>query len=147
MPSGDVKPTVPSAQIPSNKGAKESVTPLAGRPAEQQVVGQADRVEYRDQDGNLLNEEEVASLKAEGKASFETRYETETKLVDEHGNILPDNSSIAPEHPDAEGVNPDTRGQSKPSREPAKADVSLDDSREEELKKPKPASDASEATK
>lgn len=84
---------------------------------------------------------------AEGKASFSTKYETETKLVDEFGNLLPDPSAVAPEHPDAEGANPNTQGQSQANREPASADVSLDDSREENLKKPKPASDASEATK
>ncbi len=123
------------------------MTPQANQAPDQQILGHEERVEYRDQDGNLLNEEEVASLLADGKASFSTKYETETKLVDEHGNIIPDSSAVAPEHPDAEGANPDTKGQSKASKEPANAEVSVDDSREEDLKKPKPASDASEATK
>lgn len=144
---GSVKPTVPSAQVSTNKGVSEAVTAQAGQPAEQKILGREERIEYRDQDGKLLNEEEVASLMAEGKASFSTKYETETRLVDEAGNLIPNQSGVAPDHPDAEGVNPDTKGQSKASREPADADVSLDDSREEHLKKPKPASDASEATK
>lgn len=149
VPSGDAKPTVPTLQVPSGKGQQESVTPQVGQPApiDQKVVGREERVEYRDQDGNLLGEEEVKSLMAEGKASFSTKYETETKVVDEHGNPIADPSSVAPEHPDAEGANPDTKGQPKASKEPADADVSVDDSREESLRKPKPASDASEATK
>lgn len=122
------------------------MTPQAGQPEEQKVLGREERVEYRDQDGNLLNDEEVSSLLAEGKASFSTKYETETRLVDEHGNIISDPSSVAPEHPDAEGVNPDTKGQPKASNEPADAEVSIDDSKEEILKQAKPASDASEAT-
>lgn len=84
---------------------------------------------------------------SEGKASFSTKYETETKLVDEHGNLIAEPSSVAPEHPDAEGANPNTKGKSEANSEPASAEVSIDDSREEALKKPKPASDASEATK
>lgn len=68
-------------------------------------------------------------------------------MVDEHGNVISDPSGVAPQHPDAEGANPDTKGQSKASKEPVGAEVSIDDSREEHLKKPKPASDASEATK
>lgn len=117
--------------------------------ADQQVINREERVEYRDQDGNLLNDEEVSSLLAEGKASFSTKYETETRLVDEMGNLLPDQGQHAPQHPDAEGANPDTKGSSKASAQPADADVPLDKSgnREESLKKPKPASDASEATK
>ncbi|KAK5955149.1 Dolichyl-phosphate-mannose--protein mannosyltransferase 1 [Knufia fluminis] len=147
LPSvGDAQPTAPTLQIPSGKGEAEAVTPQAGQPEEQKVLGREERVEYRDQDGNLLNDEEVSSLLAEGKASFSTKYETETRLVDEHGNIISDPSSVAPEHPDAEGVNPDTKGQPKASNEPADAEVSIDDSKEEILKQAKPASDASEAT-
>ena len=138
---------MPTLQIPSGKREAEAVTPQAGQPAEQKILDREERIEYRDQDGKLLNNDEVASLLAEGKASFSTKYETETKLVDEHGNIIPDPSAVAPEHPDAEGANPDTKGQSKASKEPAQAEVSVDDSREEILKMPKPASDASEATK
>ena len=43
-----------------------------------------EKVEYRDEDGNLLDEEQVKAL--EGKVSFSTRYETRTRLVDAAGN-------------------------------------------------------------
>lgn len=42
------------------------------------------KIEYRDEDGNILNDEQVAAL--EGKVSFQTRYETRTRVVDEQGN-------------------------------------------------------------
>lgn len=40
-----------------------------------------EKVEYRDEDGNLLDEAQVAAL--EGKVSFSTRYETRTRMVDQ----------------------------------------------------------------
>lgn len=128
---------------------QEAVTAKAAAPAQQQIIGREEKVEYRDQDGRLLGDEEVSSLMSEGKVSFSTKYETQTKLVDELGNLLPGQEQIAPEHPDAEGANPDTKGSSQASRQPGDADVSLQESgnREEILKMPKPASDASEATK
>ena len=43
-----------------------------------------EKVEYRDEEGNLLDEAQVKAL--EGKVSFSTRYETRTRLVDELGN-------------------------------------------------------------
>ncbi len=49
-------------------------------------------MEYRDQDGNLLNEEQVKAL--EGKVEFKTRYETRTRVVDAYGNEI-----VAPEGP------------------------------------------------
>lgn len=152
MPTGDAQPTVPSAQIPS-RGPPEVSTAMNAVPEVSDVPEQHapgivnEKVEYRDQDGNLLDEDMVASLMAEGKASFSTKYETETVLVDELGNVVQEQSSIAPGHPDTEGVNPDTKGEPKPSSEPAAAEVSLDDSKEESLKLPKPASDVNEATK
>jgi dolichyl-phosphate-mannose-protein mannosyltransferase len=77
-----------------------------------------ERVEYRDQDGNLLDEEQVKAL--EGKVEFKTRYETRTRVVDAQGNevLLPpgeqvpqaqepeqaEAAGVAPPHPDAEGM-------------------------------------------
>jgi dolichyl-phosphate-mannose-protein mannosyltransferase len=75
-----------------------------------------ERVEYRDQDGNLLNEEQVKAL--EGKVEFKTRYETRTRVVDAQGNeiLLPAGAEVpqeqeqpaappvAPPHPDVEGT-------------------------------------------
>lgn len=156
-------PTVPGAQVSTNKG-QEAVTPQAAAPSEQmKPLGKEERVEYRDQDGNLLGEEEVQSLMAEGKASFSTKYETETKLVDEYGNIVPNQEgakgaksaqsveSVAPEHPDSEGADPDTSGPAEASRKPASAEVPVvpAENKEENLSSPEaqPASEASEATK
>lgn len=50
------------------------------------IVHSEERIEYRDQDGNLLNEEQVKAL--EGKVEFHTRYETRTKLLDVDGNEI-----------------------------------------------------------
>ena len=75
-----------------------------------------ERVEYRDQDGNLLNDEQVKAL--EGKVEFKTRYETRTRVVDAQGNEVllppgeqpvqaeqekPEAVGVAPPHPDVEG--------------------------------------------
>lgn len=99
----------------------------------------------------MLNEEQVQALLAEGKASFSTKYETETKTVDEHGNPVQSAPGMAPDHPDAEGVNPDTKklGGGKRSEEVnlKEVEASSDGAREEKLRQAKPASDASEATK
>lgn len=52
------------------------------------VIEYEQHVEYRDQDGNLLNEEQVRAL--EGQVEFKTIYETTTRLLDVHGNELPE---------------------------------------------------------
>lgn len=86
---------------------------------------------------------------AEGKASFSTKYETETKLVDQYGNVVGGSQGVAPEHPDVEGQNPDTKGSSDASRKPAKAEIPSEAADNKEAKSPEaqPASEASEATK
>lgn len=68
-----------------------------------------EKIEYRDEDGNLLDEEQVKAL--EGKVSFSTRYETRTRLVDEAGNevhdgIVEGHDGAPPAKP--EGVDPQT---------------------------------------
>lgn len=85
---------------------------------------------------------------AEGKASFETKYETKTRLVDEHGNDVVEPSSVAPQHPDVEGQNPDTKGlpEREANTQPPEAKVSAEGENKEEEGKAKPASEASEAT-
>lgn len=84
--------------------------------ANQRLVHTEERVEYRDQDGNLLNEEQVKAL--EGKVEFKTRYETRTRVIDADGNevLLPagvqppavqeqaEAAGVAPPHPDVEGT-------------------------------------------
>lgn len=120
----------------------------------QSVLSREEKIEYRDQDGNLLDPEQVKSL--EGKVSFKTRYETRTRLVDAQGNEIAqpeeDANPVAPPHP--EGVDPSTIGtpeqdvQDKPA---AQVNVQADESKEENLPKSdageaKPASEGNEAT-
>ena len=118
-----------------------------------------EKVEYRDQDGNLLDEEQVKAL--EGKVSFSTRYETKTRILDAKGNEIAngggviEGSSIAPPHPDVErvpgtkGSPPDSEGRGSPASVSPEGDLKkekmLDDA--ETGKPPRPASEAKEATK
>lgn len=83
----------------------------AALPADKRLVHTEERVEYRDQDGNLLNEEQVKAL--EGKVEFKTRYETRTRLIDAQGNevFIPgegekqeEPAGVAPPHPDVQGM-------------------------------------------
>ncbi len=132
-----------------------NVTPQAA--ADPSVIGREERVEYRDQDGNLLNDEQVAAL--QGKVSFETRYETRTRVVDAAGNEIGDGPAgaegFAPPHPDVEGRNPETAGdrrEGEAREQPATASVGDDIGKEEKVEKakggkPRPASEGNEATK
>ena len=118
------------------------------------VVSREEKVEYRDQDGNLLDPEQVKAL--EGKVSFKTRYETRTRLVDAQGNEIPqpEDAGVAPPHPDVEGADRETVGipepeiQGKPN---VQKEVKADESKEESIAKSdasvaKPASEGNEAT-
>lgn len=60
------------------------ITAAAKRPGDV-VLGTEEHVEYRDQDGNLLDIEQVKAL--EGKVEFETKYETRYKVVDKDGVV------------------------------------------------------------
>lgn len=115
------------------------------------IVSREEKVEYRDQDGNILNAEQVKEL--EGKVSFETKYETRTRVIDAAGNeIANEGHPIAPPHPDVEGSDPETVGAPKVAgRKPAdQKNVKADESKEEKLgksdKAAKPASEGNEAT-
>jgi dolichyl-phosphate-mannose-protein mannosyltransferase len=118
-------------------------------PQAQKVIGKEERVEYRDQDGNLLNEEQVKAL--EGKVEFKTRYETRTRVVDAEGNEVPGaDVPVAPPHPDVEGADSSTK-QKAPEvavadGEQQKVVKSKDGEKEKEAEKPKPASEGNEAT-
>ena len=68
--------------------------PAVIQPVEGRIVRQEEHIEYRDQNGNLLNKEQVEALK--GQVEFKTRYETKTRLLDQHGNELPPNYVIKP---------------------------------------------------
>ncbi|KAI9798606.1 MAG: hypothetical protein M1825_005304 [Sarcosagium campestre] len=138
--------------------AQSFVTPLpdAGR-----IIKQEERVEYRDQDGNLLDEEQVKALEGQD-VEFKTRYETRTRLVDGSGNEIgleEGMASIAPPHPDAEGRNPETAGGAQAgadeaNNQPATADAGEDIAKEAVVEKkndgkgkPKPASEGNQATR
>ena len=120
----------------------------------QSVISREEKVEYRDQDGNLLDPEQVKSL--EGKVSFKTRYETRTRLVDAQGNEIknPDEIGVAPPHPDVDNVDPETVGIPEPKVQVAPAsqrDVTADELKEESIENSKsgvakPASEGNEAT-
>lgn len=116
-----VGPAPPVAEDPKKD---VEVTPRAP-PAVQQPEGvvSEEKVEFRDENGNLLDEEQVKAM--EGKVSFSTRYETRTRLVDEAGNevyegvVVEEGGKAEPqvvEHEAvenagtiAEGSNPDTQ--------------------------------------
>ncbi|KAE8342911.1 hypothetical protein BDV24DRAFT_39575 [Aspergillus arachidicola] len=104
------------------------------------------RVEYRDQDGNILDEKLVAALAKEGKVSFETRHETRTRL--EHGHeVEMINGQVAPPHPDVEGQNPETLGKQEQATDDGPASAAGDSSAAEpNSPEAKPASEGNEAT-
>ena len=113
-----------------------------------------EKIEYRDQDGNLLNEDEVAAL--EGKVSFQTRYETRTRVVDALGNEVEEgpaggDGGHAPPHPDVDRE-PSTGKEEESNREyPATASPEDDIGKEKSVvrnggKKPKPGSEGTGAT-
>lgn len=110
--AGGQQGQVPIADAQQQEGKAD----VSGAPAadNKRLLHTEERVEYRDQDGNLLNEEQVKAL--EGKVEFKTRYETRTRVVDAQGNeiLLPadeqpaeareqEQPGVAPPHPDVEG--------------------------------------------
>lgn len=118
-----------------------------------------EKVEYRDQDGNLLNEDQVAALEKEGKVSFQTRYETRTRVLDASGNEVDEevpvqsDESHAPPHPDVDRL-PSTELNEEGDRDtPATASPEDDIGKERSInrsnqdKKPRPASEGLEATR
>jgi dolichyl-phosphate-mannose-protein mannosyltransferase len=127
------------------------------------VVSKEERVEYRDENGRILNEDEVAALA--DKVSFKTRYETRTRIVDAQGNEIyeglvdareaADEHGVAPPHPDAEGRNPETAeapaAASEASELPPTVEAVEDQQKEQSIEQDdageaKPASDAHAAT-
>lgn len=147
-PFGDLTPTVPSAQVAKSDRLQKDASEVTAQIVEPHVIAREERVEYRDQDGHLLNDEQVQSLLAEGKATFQTKYETRTRLVDEHGNEISGDGGVAPDHPDVQGQNPDTKGILKAQGQSQPADVEAGKSAKKgDEGKAKPASDATEATK
>lgn len=126
----------------------EHVTPQAA--VEEASVRREEKVEYRDQDGNLLNEEDVAALA--GKVDFQTRYETRTRIIDADGNEIPESSAgTAPPHPadrepETAADDPESDGRDLPATASPEDDMAKEKSiQKNDGGKPKPAS-GSEAT-
>ena len=118
-------------------------------------------LEYRDENGRVLNDEEVAALA--GKVSFKTRYETRTRIVDANGKEIheelvaareEEGAGVAPPHPDVEGRNPETQGeaQAEASEAPPTVEAVGDERKEASVEgqgganEAKPASEAKAAT-
>ncbi len=119
-------------------------------PPGQKILAREEKIEYRDQDGNLLNEEQVKAL--EGKVEFKTKYETRTRVIDADGNevlMSPEELAgigVAPPHPDVEGANQETKKAPVDDDTRKEASSSKDGEKEAERLAPKPASEGNEAT-
>ncbi|KAB5547008.1 glycosyltransferase family 39 protein [Coniochaeta sp. 2T2.1] len=153
---------VPAAAAPPQNDPAISGAPqappadAAGIPG-QKILSREERVEYRDQDGNLLDEEQVKEL--QGKVEFKTRYETRTRVVDANGNEIPqpaggwpqdpagsDGEGVAPPHPDVQGVDQETKKRLVPDEPIPAPKKSVEGEVEKEEKSAKPASESNEAT-
>lgn len=138
------KPLHDTDEFFKNAGVSEAPIPPG-----QRLVKREERIEYRDQDGNILDDEQVKSL--EGKVEFKTRYETRTRVLDSNGVEKEEvadpaelaKSGVAPPHPDVEGVDSQTVKGAE-SVPPAKE--SIEGVQEEKAKQPKPASEKNEAS-
>mgnify|MGYP004501094635 CR=1 FL=1 len=130
-------------------------------PSDLPIVSKEERVEYRDENGRILNEEEVKALA--DKVSFKTRYETRTRIVDAQGNEIyeglvdahepAEEHGVAPPHPDVEGRNPETEEAAEaaeasevPPTVEAVEDQKKEKSIEREANEAKPASEQQAAT-
>ncbi|POR35071.1 Dolichyl-phosphate-mannose--protein mannosyltransferase 1 [Tolypocladium paradoxum] len=153
---------IPTVDADGNVGAAEQsvsaedenaagVSALSPPPGAR-VIAKEEKIEYRDQDGNILSDEQVKEL--QGKVEFKTKYETRTRVVDEKGNELPVpnggwpadlGAGVAPPHPDVQGVDKETVkvADAKPPRDAA---ASRDGEKEAEWARAKPASEGKEAT-
>jgi dolichyl-phosphate-mannose-protein mannosyltransferase len=147
-----VETTAPAAS-PAVQFSQDPLVPDAQ--VTPRVVGASEEtIEYRDENGNILNEEQVKEL--EGKVSFSTRYETRTRLVDANGNEVYDGAQQGNEQiyagTIAEGSNQETGGvgQDAANEQPASVDVNEDVRKERvvEAKTPsaEPESDVGSAT-
>ena len=165
-PVANVAEQQPVAEEPKDEqmtSEQAAVSPPAeGIPKDLPVVSKEERIEYRDENGRILDEEEVAALA--GKVSFKTRYETRTRvvdaqgneiyegLVDSHGDDLPEAQGVAPPHPDVEGQNPETQQEAAPeaSGSPPTVEVIEDQEKEKSVEQDQgeaqPASEGQAAT-
>lgn len=145
-------PTTPAVQAAA---APPKVQDPAQQAQEQEAAvtqpklsGSVARVEYRDQNGNVLDESLVSSLRAEGKVKFETRYDT-NRLQHAHEIPIVD-GQLAPPHPDVQGQNPETGSKVEDSI-PPESPASVADGTEQSADQPNepvasPASEGNDAT-
>ncbi|KAH6855306.1 Dolichyl-phosphate-mannose-protein mannosyltransferase-domain-containing protein [Chaetomium sp. MPI-CAGE-AT-0009] len=159
--AGGQQGQVPIADAQQQK-PQEGKADVSGAPVAdgKRLLHTEERVEYRDQDGNLLDEEQVKAL--EGKVEFKTRYETRTRVVDAQGNeiLLPAGeqpaeaqekdqaaaAGVAPPHPDVEGANSETAKRVVPDEPIPEPKESVEGEKEREGKAAKPASEKNEAS-
>ncbi|CAK3793415.1 glycosyltransferase family 39 [Lecanosticta acicola] len=142
----------PQKDIHATTQQQQNIDPLHS-PAGQIPV--QEKVEYRDEEGNILNDEQVAAL--QGKVSFSTRYETRTRLVDQMGNEVDDGSLPGEDEGAAkpDGVDPATAGrdvgEGEPSTAPAANEAGEDVKKEQSIRDakatPEPESEAAKATR
>ncbi|KAJ5335334.1 hypothetical protein N7452_007737 [Penicillium brevicompactum] len=142
-------PQAPPAQEPVPAGESAEVSDPAAVTAPK-IQGSMARVEYRDQNGQVLDENLVASLRAEGKVKFETRYDAGHKMENAHEVPIVD-GQLAPPHPDVQGQNPET-GSAPEDSVPPESPASVVEGNERSVEKPismeaKPASEGNDATK
>ncbi|KAJ6178439.1 hypothetical protein N7519_008900 [Penicillium mononematosum] len=135
------------APAPAGEAIQESDPAAVTAP---KIAGSMARVEYRDQNGQVLDENLVASLRAEGKVKFETRYEPGQPLQNAHEVPVVD-GQLAPPHPDVQGQNPET-GSAPEDSVPPESPASVADGNERSVEQSssmeaKPASEGNEATK
>ena len=128
------------------------ITPQQQQPIPAEGVHE-EKIEYRDEDGNLLDEDQVRAL--EGKISFSTRYETRTRLVDEAGNEVWEGEAEfeGVEGTLAEGVDPvsarDVPGEGEgktPGKVPVRGDLERERSLENERATAEPESEVGKET-
>ena len=141
-------------------GADVAASFVTPQPEQPQIIGHEQMIEYRDEAGNLLDPEQVASMQKEGKVSFSTRYETRTRVYNGEDRVGEKENLHAPPHPDVDGQNPETGARSGGSSDdqqkshardkPASAageEGSVLNERQKNSGQPKPASEGQEATK
>lgn len=123
--------------VPSS--AQEAVGEPAVSPLSEQIISKEEKIEYRDQDGNLLNEDQVKAL--EGKVEFQTKYLTQYRTLDENGNEVGEGVQTAGHAVD--GANPETPGVEADRNELPKSDVDAGSSNRAEgsNSEPSPASE------
>lgn len=130
--------------------AEENESAKVTKEAQPSLRGKKARVEFRDQDGNVLDESLVAQLQQQGKVSIESRFEYRSRLANGHEVDIID-GKVAPPHPDVEGQNPETIGRKDqwPVEDipaPAAAEKESSAGQESSSRQPEPASEGNEAT-